>query len=1153
MQLLARCRKEGINLTLNQVLRSKSITHLSENLGDSIIVEHLAEQTDKPFGLSPIQQFYFKSIGDEKNSHFNQSYTLRLARRINATTIKNAMDAIVKCHSMLRARFFKDEGGTWLQKIPSDPANAYRFETHDVTSIGKVVDIISNTQQSLNIVDGPVFAVNLFSTPTAEQVVFLTAHHLVIDVVSWRIILGDLEECLSSESIPPLQNALSFQLWCEKQAAHALQSTQIESLKNQQFLVHPTDLSFWALDGRTNLYGDVERDSFSLDKTMSAMALEDHHQVLRTDVVDVFLASIVHSFSRIFINRKTPTIFNETHGREPWDPTYIDPSRTVGWFTTMYPVSVPISEVEDDVVQTIRQVKDCRRKIRDNGREYFAHRYLTADGKQRLAADEPMEILFNYLGKMQQLESVDTLFQPMQFNEDEEGAMSDLGAKTIRPALFEISASVTHDEIHMNFMYNRYMKNQKGIRRWIAECQRTLEEIIKSLAKMEVSQPTLSDFPLLPLESYDRLERVVKTFPKVGILSYDQVEDMYPCASMQEGMILSQIKDPESYWSFSTFEVKSKHGQVDVRKVARAWQKVVNRHPALRTVFVDSVCKGGVFDQIVLKSPDSGVLVYACKDTELTEKLGSIKYSKLNGKKAPRLPHQLAVVQTESGKVIVKLEINHAVIDGGSHAVIRRDLEDAYEGRLPAEEGALYSDYIKYLRTLPAKAAINYWKDQLHDVQPCHFPTAPQHSSKQRELHSLYMDFGRFSELQTLAERSSVTFSNIMLAAWALVLRTYTGSSDICYGYLTSGRNIPIDNIDKAVGAFINMLVSRIKLNHSLPVLEVFQKVQNDFIESLPHQHCSLAQFQHDLGLSGKSLFNTAVSVQNHGAAEATATPESDVEFVHLDAHDPSEFAITVNIDASRNDEGVRFAYWTDCISDATANGISTTMAKILTGILGDSNQTVSELDASIADKPPVAAKAFTPPLASRSLRFTPPVEIPETNSSTAERNITIPTIPKIEVAPETPILPTGAPDWSSFIRSIVSEIVPQIVDQIVAKNKTAFVPAPSTVTDMTNQMAGMLARKASQSLRAGRNLETGSIRSMRSRRLSVASDTESRINIAADMVAAAGMIATETLKSVPPDFVEKKLLTLWSELLDMVEGSIANEDSFFVSLFIRV
>ena len=1146
MQLLAQCRKEGINLTLKQVLRSKSITHLAEGLGDSVIIDHPAEQTDTPFGLSPIQQFYFKSIRSEKGSHFNQSYTLRLSRRISATSIKNAMDAIVKCHSMLRARFSKNESGTWNQMIPSNSANAYKFQTHNVPSIRKIVDIISNTQQSLDIFDGPVFAVNLFDTPTAEQVIFLTAHHLVIDVISWRVILGDLEECLNSGSTTSLQSALSFQFWCEKQTAYALQSTQIESVKCQQFLVHSTDLSSWGLDSRTNVYGDVDRDSFSLDKNMSAMALDDH-RVLRTDVVDLFVAAILHSFSRIFVNRETPTVFNETHGREPWDSTNIDPSRTVGWFTAMYPISVPISDEEDNVVQTVRQVKDSRRKIPANGREYFAHRYLTDDGKQRFATHEPMEILFNYLGKMQQLESDDSLFQPMQFNEDEEVAMSDLGAKTIRPALFEISASVTHGEIQFHFVYNRFMKNQKGIRRWIAECQRTLEEMILSLTKMEVPQPTLSDFPLLPLESYDRLERVIEAFPKVGILSYDQVEDVYPCASMQEGMILSQIKDPESYWSFSTFEVKSKHGQVDVRKVANAWQKVVNRHPALRTVFFDSVCKGGVFDQIVLKSSDTGVLLYTCKESELTKKLESIKYSKLNGKKKPRLPHQLAIVQSDSGRVIVKMEINHAVIDGGSHAVIRRDLEDAYEGRLPVEEGPLYSDYIKYLRTMPAGAG-NYWKEQLRGVQPCHLPIMPQHFSKQRELHSLYMDFDRFSELQTLAERNNVTFSNIMLAAWALVLRTYTGSSDICYGYLTSGRNVPIDNIQNAVGAFINMLVSRIKLDHSRPILEVFQKVQSDFIDSLPHQHCSLSSIQHYLSLSGKALFNTAVSVQNHGAAKAATTPETNVEFVHLDAHDPSEFAITVNIDASRNDEGVRFSYWADSIPDETANSISSTMARILTAILDDSHQTISELDASIADKPPVTKKLpITRPI-SRLSRSTPQVNIPDPTVSIPDPAISMPKIPNIEVAPETPILPTGMPDWSSLIRSIVAEIVPQIIEQLLIKNKTAPTPTNSAVTDMTNQMVGMLARKASQSLQTGRNLETGSSRSIRSRRMSVASDTESRINIAADMVAAAGVMATEALKSVPPDFVEKKLLTLWSELLDMVEGSIANEDSFFVS-----
>ncbi|KAF2186293.1 nonribosomal peptide synthase [Zopfia rhizophila CBS 207.26] len=1130
MQLLARCRKEGINLTLNQVLRSKSIAQLADSIGSGAgASDHGKEQPDKPFDLSPIQQLYFKSIGDEKDSHFNQSFTLRLSRHIELASLKSSLDAIAKCHSMLRARFFKNETGTWHQMIPSNAADAYQFQVHDVASVKAIPDIISKTQKGLNIVHGPVFAVDLFNSRSGGQILFLAAHHLVIDMVSWRVILGDLEEALDSGSFESLQSPLSFQIWCQKQAEHAQQHSAIEVNNKAQFSIQPADLLFWGMDSRRNLYGDVERDSFLMDEDSSELALNDH-RILRTEAVDLFVAAIVHSFSRVFINRQTPTIFNETHGREPWESSNIDLSRTVGWFTTMYPIHVPIGEDEDDVIQTVRKVKDSRRKVSDNGRPYFAHRFLTENGQEQYADHMPMELLFNYLGKMQQLEKDESLFQSMEFNEDDEAKMTDFGAKTARPALFEVTAAVVHGRVQFSFMYNRLLKNQKGIRRWIAECQRTLEEIVGSLAKIENPQPTLTDFPLLPLESYDRLDKVIKAFPSAGILSYDQVEDVYPCAAMQEGMILSQIKDPDSYLSFSAFEVKPKSGSVDVRRLSASWQKVVDRHPALRTVFVDSVCCGGVFDQIVVKNPDSGVLTYTCTDAELMDKLRSIKYNRLNGKRRPRLPHQFTIIQTNSGRVIVKMEINHAVIDGGSHAIIRRDLENAYEGRLPEEEGLRYSDYIKYLRSLPPRAAVKFWKDQLRGLQPCYFPVSPQHSSKQRQLHSVYMDFDRYSDLQKLGERSSVTFSNIMLAAWAIVLRTYTGSSDVCYGYLTSGRNIPIDGIQNAVGAFINMLVSRVGLTRSTSLLEVFQKVQNDFIESLPHQHCSLAQFQHDLGLSGKALFNTAVSIQNNVSA-SDDIPEPNVTFEHLDAFDPSEFAITVNIESSRNDEAVLFTYWTDSISDDEARNISSTMADILTQILIDPNQTISELDEAISEKPRQEVESPAPP----SVMPTPRLEVPDLGLPLHPPNAEGPSVPAA--------MPLGAPDWGSLIRSIVNEVVPEIVDRMLSKHKLAPAPAGATVNNVTTQMVGMLSRKASQSLRARPTVETGSIRS---RRLSVASDTESRINIAADMVAAAGVMATEALKSVPPDFVEKKLLTLWSELLDMVEDSIGTDDSFF-------
>jgi NRPS condensation-like uncharacterized protein len=551
----------------------------------------------------------------------------------------------------------------------------------------------------------------------------------------------------------------------------------------------------------------------------------------------------------------------------------------------------------------------------------------------------------------------------VHFVEDEEGVTSDVGAKTARMALFEISASVTRGQIRFSFMYNRWMKNKKGIRRWIAECQRTLEEIVIDLAKIETPQPTMADFPLLPLESYSRLDLVLKSLPSAGVLSYDQVEDIYPCSSIQDGMILSQIKDPGSYWFSITFEVKSRQRSVDAKKLAAAWKKVVDRHPALRTIFVDSVCKGGVFDQVVAKTPDTGLVTYTCDDTELTTRLGSIKYGDLNGKKKPRLPHQAAIVQTTSGRIVIKIIANHAVIDGGSLAIIGRDLQDAYGGRLTDDEGPLYSDYIKYLRGLHGDDAIAYWKEKLRGVRPCHFPTAPQHTTKQRQLRSLDMNFDRFSEVHSLAERNDFTFANVLLAAWALILRSYTGSSDVCYGYLSSGRNIPIHNIENAVGAFINMLVSRIEMTPSTSLLEIVQKVQNDFIDSMPHQHCSLAQFQHDLGLSGNALFNTAVSIQNRATAEESAKADAGIEFEQLDGHDPSEFAITVNVDATRNDEAVRFTYWTEAITDDQVKKIASSMAKVLAQALVNANQTVAELDSVVQGNPVKAAIASLSPL----------------------------------------------------------------------------------------------------------------------------------------------------------------------------------------------
>jgi len=1070
MQVMALCRKEKINLSMHQVLRCKSITQLALCPGSAVQSSVQDEKIDELFDLSPIQQLYFQCGSAQKQgSQFNQSFSLRLTRQTQAQDLNRAVEAIISQHSMLRARFSQNQSGIWQQRITREIVSSYRYRVHDVSALSEIVPIVADCQTSLNIREGPLFTVDLFNIEEDGQMLFLVAHHLVIDMVSWRIILQDLEELLFSKALT-LDKPLSFQTWCAMQAEDSRRRSASGS-SALPFELSPTDLGYWGMMGQSNTYSDVDCDTFIVNQAITESALGNCHKALRTEPIDILLSTLAHSFSRVFVDRATPTIFNEGHGREPWD-TAIDPSRTVGWFTSICPVHVAIGRGTDDVVETVRQMKDTRRRVPDNGRSYFAQSLLTPEGQRSFKANMPMEIVFNYLGRMQQLENDKSLLQKMEFTKDAEEARltADVGPNASRFALFEVSAIVVEDKMQFSFMYNRRMHHQEGIRRWIVEFQHTLEETAKRLTSIQ-TEPTLSDYPLLPL-SYDGLRKLLsKTFPAAGISHPDQVEDVYPCAPMQEGLLLSQLKDADYYLCKTTFEVKSTQAGVRVsgERLARAWQKVVDRHAALRTVFVDSVCRGGIFDQIVVKDADSGVVRIQCDDLEVQERLSAITLTETNYKKKPRLPHQLTVCETSTGRVFVKMEINHAVIDGGSTGVLMDNLTAAYEGRLPDGSGPLYSDYVAYIKSQLPSTDIKFWKTYLKGVQPCQFPRLNKDSRTKKSLGTVEVEFDRYSELQDLCKQKKVTLSNVMQTAWGLVLRRYTGSDDVCFGYLTSGRDAPINGIQEAVGAFINMLVCRIKFAQDSSLEDVFKIVQNDFVESLPYQHSSLAQVQHDLGLSGKSLFNTAVSIQ--GESPSGNSDEVTIAFESTDAEDPSEYVVSLNIRTARNDEGVILRYWTDSVSAAQAAKIASTFAQVLTNVACQSHQTVADLD--VYDG----------------------------------RN-------QVQVD-EQPNPMWGSP---SMLRMIVRECVTEIIDQMVQRG------------DLLNynydrQVMGAVSRRIAESSVGDDSHDAVTVR-----------DDESTHSVAEDISGPAPFAS----------LIEKKLLSLWSVMLEMPEEAIQSDHSFF-------
>ncbi len=238
MQVKGQCSKHGIGLAVQDILRSKSIAHLAQCVKPIENLSNHAEVAEQDFNLSPIQQLYFK-LPNQGQGHFNQSFFLRVTRRIQESDLRAALEVVIRRHSMLRARFSQPkEKKDWQQRITNDVLTSYRLSAYTIRNSKEANQTISDTQTSLNIVNGPVFAADLFEVDGEDQLLFMVGHLLVIDLVSWRVILEDIEELLSSSFNSHTDSPLSFQAWCRQEP-----SASNEIVLNLLWVIHPAQCS----------------------------------------------------------------------------------------------------------------------------------------------------------------------------------------------------------------------------------------------------------------------------------------------------------------------------------------------------------------------------------------------------------------------------------------------------------------------------------------------------------------------------------------------------------------------------------------------------------------------------------------------------------------------------------------------------------------------------------------------------------------------------------------------------------------------------------------------------------------------------------------------------------------------------------------------
>ncbi|MDQ3898410.1 MAG: amino acid adenylation domain-containing protein [Actinomycetota bacterium] len=405
VQVVARARRAGLHLVTKDLFARQTIESLAPHVVAVEGGQSEQEAVVGPVPLTPIQHWFFDTYRANP-AHFNQSVLMELTDELDDAALERALDALLVHHDALRMRFEQLDGAWHQRNAPVEPVAV--LERHDLSGVdveaqpGVIERVADGIHRSFELARGPLLKAARFELGAGRQpFLFLAAHHLVVDGVSWRILLDDLDaayrQAARGEPVRLGAKTTSFREWAQRLSEHAAGGG----------LDHELDHWAGALEGCGQVPVDrrgstpplpVASVSVSLGPEDTDALLRAAPSAYRTRVNDVLLAALAWALSR-WTGRDSVSIDLEGHGREDvFDG--VDLSRTVGWFTTVFPVTLDARACDEPNWRDL--VKSVRRRLRTvpgNGLGFGALRYLGPPAaRRRLAAPRP-QIAFNYLGQ----------------------------------------------------------------------------------------------------------------------------------------------------------------------------------------------------------------------------------------------------------------------------------------------------------------------------------------------------------------------------------------------------------------------------------------------------------------------------------------------------------------------------------------------------------------------------------------------------------------------------------------------------------------------------------------------------------------------------------------------------------------------------------
>lgn len=866
LQVVSRARSAGITLTPAALFRHQTIETLAESIAfpDGLQPAKMMEPEDGEVRLTPVQADFF-SQNIPNRHHWNQSLLLNLRQDVDISSMEAALAALVTHHDAFRLRYSKGPEGWCQWYVPHRKAADQKILwAHEISRQLELEQLCAAAQKSLDLEHGPLMRAVLVTHPDKRQSLLLVIHHLVVDGVSWRILLEDLEmACRQHTSGVALQ--LPAVMHSFRRHASALCQLADDAMLAEQ-------VDYWRAITSGAMTGfppdapdaaacvrDAAEVVLRIDGKRTRMLLDDALSATRMRVDELLLAALARTAAA---GRGDEAIIVEleSHGRNalPGQAEDVDLSRTVGWFTAIYPVRLTLS---DDLDDCIRHVKQAVRNVPHEGLGYgVLQHYAPLALQKQTACWQRSAVTFNYLGRLDNsFGNENGLFE---WNEAFSGQDRDAGAPLTN--ILEINAYVHRGELVLNWRYSRAQYREETIRSLVAAYRANLEEIIGHCLDQERSGVTPADFPLVQLRQ-DDLDTLGQ--------SMREVEDIYPLTALQQGILYHSLESPaaDAYFYQRGFLLC---GSLSVTHFQRAWETVANQHVALRSNYcweglsvpVQVVCRSA---SVRLIEADWRGVDEPGQWSRLDTLLQDERQQGFDFAGAAALRLRLIRVADETWWFIWSQ--HHIVLDGWSMGIVLRDVMQAYRAYLherPWRCAALYtySDYLHWLAKRDRAQALNYWKQQLTGFEvSTPIPGGRWQESPGYAELSCSLDAVTTRRIQEAAQRQGVTLNTLVQGVWALILGRYSGHNDVMFGITVSGRSAAVPGIEEWVGLLINTLPLRVRLSGDETVTAWLQRLQRQNVELQAYEDVPLNEIQRVSEMrEGNSLFESILVFENY-------------------------------------------------------------------------------------------------------------------------------------------------------------------------------------------------------------------------------------------------------------------------------------------------